>query len=334
MTHPPSSRKDPRKPGTSRFWLFAPFIILITLAAGYYVFWDYLGKRILTEVKKAGLNYTSAQQTGFPTKLSIVLDKPTYQDASFEWGAGSIDVNLMPFNDEHAIVIFSDQHEVGLSLGDLTIDFAENIASAKLGIDGLKQIDLTLSEAKILGKMGYVSLDASAQNNEVHIRRNPEVTQQADFIYESDAIRLGSRANIDTLKLEADFPMDWLQVPNQWALDLRAGKSVNIRSLDIIDRDLDLTMHGTIGVDAQDRLLGKLKMQANSLRALFDRLQALGIVKAKAVRELNSLSRLSQLFAGKADTKAKINLEFKDGKSYLGKIPIGPAPRMPLPEKR
>ncbi len=333
MPQEPADKHSSPKRGSSRFWLFTPFVILIALAAGYYFFWGYLGKRILTEMQTAGLNYASAQLNGFPTKLSLILEKPNYKDASIKWDVDSIDVNLMPFNDEHAIVMVYGQHNIGLSLGDFTIDFAQNMASAKFGMQGLKQIDLTLQDAKIDGRMGYVNLDASAKNNEVHIRRSPEFDDRADFVYQSDTIQLGSQGNIDTLNLEAEFPMDWLQVPHQWALDLRAGKTINITNLNIKDRDLDLTMRGAIGIDGQDRLLGKLKIQANSMRALLERLQGLGIIKAKAVRELNGLSRLSSLFGGKSDTKAKLSLKFEDGRAYLGKIPIGSSPRMPLPKK-
>lgn len=322
---------------TSRFWLFAPLIGLTILATGYFAFWQWTADFIISNLKSAGLNSTTTQSSGFPARLSLVLSEPNYHDASFAWKSKQLRLDLMPFSRQQAVLKAEGTHRLTLATGTVMIDHALNTASARVDASGLARADVVLERPVFSGQLGRVNLNMATEACEVHFRRSPDNAEIADLAVTSKGIRMGRQTALDIFDLEATTPMSWFMEPEQWVTDLRAGKLVNITNVHVSRKGLSIQGSGAVGADRNDKLVGAIKLQVNDLSLFLDLLRELGIVNGSVRKQIEVVQGVSGLFKAltgdQQGIKLKLDFEFRDGMSYLAKIPLGPAPRLPLPPR-
>jgi hypothetical protein len=320
---------------TSRFWLFAPFVVLALLTGGYFLFWQWTADFILTNLKSAGLNAATTQRSGFPARLSFVLSEPTYRDPSLEWRTTELRLDLMPFSRQQAVLKADGTHRLTLSTGAVMIDHALNTASARVDTEGLARVDVVLAKPVFSGQLGRVNLNMASQASEIHLRRSPNNAHIANIAVTNKAIRMGRQTALDILDLEAAAPMSWFMSPGQWAKDLRAGTRIDITNLHVSRQGLSIQGDGAIGADRNDKLVGAIKLNVNDLSLFLDLLRELNVIDGKSRKQIELVQGISGLFKAltgdQKTVKLKLDLEFRDGMSYLAKIPLGPAPRLPLP---
>ncbi|MEC7266318.1 MAG: DUF2125 domain-containing protein, partial [Pseudomonadota bacterium] len=72
---------------------------------------------------------------------------------------------------------------------------------------------------------------------------------------------------------------------------------------------------------------GKLDMDVVNLGALFELLEDAGLTRKRDRSRLMLLAQLSSAFSGKSRDRLQVPLRFRQERSFIGPIDVGPAPR-------
>lgn len=327
----------PKSTKKSRVWLFAPFVGLAILFGLYFAFWQWSSGLIVTNLDAAGLKSATTKTSGFPARMSFVLAQPRYQDESLTWQTETLRLDLMPFSQQQAVLKADGPHKFKLSTGTVIIDYALNTASARVDLEGLARADAVLQEPVFSGKLGRVNLNMATLASELHLRRSPDGGETADIAITNKGIRMGRQTALDMMDLDLATPMSWFMTPGKWVSDLREGKRVALNNIHVSRQGLSIQGNGEIGSDKNDALTGQIMLQVNDLSLFLNLLQELGVINSRIEKQIEVVQGVSNFWKNlsgeKAAVKLKLNLEFRDGTSYLAKIPLGPAPRLPLPPK-
>ncbi len=317
---------------SSRFWLFAPFIGLVVLTGIYGAFWRHLSDVIPQRIEQAGITFDTLKAHGFPARLSFDVENPHYQDQAIRWTTAAMRLDLMPYNAQKAVLKFFDPHEITTTLGKIHISHSQNIASLDVTLKGVRQFDFILSDPQISGALGRVSVKARADKMALHARRNPTQPQQADIAMTTQQIKFGKSESYTEMTLKAALPYKWLTGNTHWARDLHAGQMMDITSFELKQNAFNITARGRLGADAQSRLSGRLTLDVSDLNQFVDLLARHNIINERMRRDILLVNGFAQFF-GTTDrqTKISIPLHFENGHTSLANIPIGPAPRIPLP---
>ena len=107
MVEPSTSRKK------SRFWLYAPFVLLLILVGAWTAYW-FIAKGQLDKgidewiaaerANGAELEYSSKSLGGFPYRFELVVNDPIYQPAGApRWEGEQLRLVMQPWNWQHVI---------------------------------------------------------------------------------------------------------------------------------------------------------------------------------------------------------------------------------------
>lgn len=108
---------------------------------------------------------------------------------------------------------------------------------------------------------------------------------------------------------------------------LPALQQLTIRDLHLSWGRLDLRATGKLDVDARGFAAGRLDLTANNWRDMIDVAEQGGMIGQTLAGTLRVGLGLMAQMSGKRDS-VEIPLEFADGQTRLGPIPVGPAPRL------
>lgn len=331
---PNHQNNQPNTPSrrTARFWLFFPFTAFLLAAAVYYLIWIYLADSVEKELRSAGLNYESTTRGGFPTRIGLIFQSPQYADTHIQWASDLLQIDLMPYNQQKAVVRLDGTHDISLKNGRLAITHEGNIASARADLNGLSKLDLVLTRPVFDGKLGRVNINAATLGSEIHILRAGEGADHAKLSITNKGLRIGSKTALDRADILAHFPTTWLEQPTQWAQDLNNGSTINIVEGIFAMNDLLFKVTGQLGADQNKTLNGKLNLEVNDLKEFVKLLGDLGVITKRESKDLQILSGVTRLFRSTRsnDQPIKIKLTFKNGKTYLEHIDIGAAPKLPI----
>ena len=166
----PSAPQDSKPP--SRLWIYIPFILFALLCAAYSGYWFFAKGKIdegidtfITEQRAAGaeLTFSSKRLGGFPFRFALTVDdlKFANPDAGFDWRGEKLQINMLPWNFNHAILRSSGRNEISLGNGqDYTAIIGQKSAlSLNWDRDGIQEGGLTLDEADLITAQGDFSLD-------------------------------------------------------------------------------------------------------------------------------------------------------------------------------
>lgn len=249
---------------SSRFFLYAPFVLVVAVAAGAMLLWFQASsgwsKRIVAmnghEIAPGiTLSYSSKTIGGFPFRVDTVFKNFKISVA----GAG------MWQSDEFAMHALTYGHGQAVfeSAGNQIFTWGKNNrfifvpgsvrASAVLNGDALSRFDLV-----------FVALDSktiTAGRGEIHMRRNPS-SDAVDLAFSGDSIHLPDRPkNISHFRLVAHItpraPLNPLLAgETHWQTATEAWRNINGHvALDAIDLDGE-TGSGVLTLDGQHRLFG------------------------------------------------------------------------------
>ena len=102
---------------------------------------------------------------------------------------------------------------------------------------------------------------------------------------------------------------------------------VEVRKLAVAWGELDLSGSGTLVADADGYAEGRLDLRARNWRLMLDVAEASGGLNPTVASAVRAGLGLLAGFGGDADTLS-VPLDFGDGRTRLGPIPLGPAPRL------
>jgi hypothetical protein len=305
---PSHQNNEPNIPSRriARFWLFFPFIALLLVSAIYYSIWLYLADSIEKELRSAGLNYESVTRGGFPSRIGLIFQSPQYADTHILWTSDLLQIDLMPYNQQKAVVRLDGAHDISLKNGRVGINHEGHIASVRADLDGLSKLDLVLTRPVFDGKLGRVNINAATLGSEIHILRAGEGADHAKLSITNKGLRIGTRTALDRADILAHFPTAWLEQPTKWAQDLNNGSTINIVEGIFALNDLLFKVTGQLGADQNKTLSGQLNLEVNDLKEFVKLLGDLGVITKRESKDLQI------------------------GKTYLEHIDIGAAPKLPI----
>lgn len=316
----------------ARFWLFFPFIALMVLSLGYYLLWTFIAQNIQKDITAAGLGYTHVAQGGFPSRIGFIFSAPKYEDNNIAWRSTSLQIDLMPYNQEKAVVRLDGPHEFQLKNGYLKIVHGGNIASARADLNGLSRLDMVIKAPVFSGRMGLVNINAATKDSELHILRGEHATDLAKVSITNTDLRLGTKTTLTSADLLLNIPNAWLEDATRWTRDLNNGNKIDIVDAKFIHNALTFNLSGRLGADPNKALNGQLDLRINSLDEFIGLLSVLNVIDRRHTKSLQMLGTFGKFLGDRASQSSaiKMTLEFKRGTVFLEGIAIGAAPKLPI----
>jgi len=106
-----------------------------------------------------------------------------------------------------------------------------------------------------------------------------------------------------------------------------AGARVNIDKLTLERRNVTLLGKGGLRFANDGHMAGQLDFDVVNLVALLETLEEFGLADRRERKRLLFLAGLASALTGKTGDRLSVPLIFKNGRSYIGPLEIGAAPR-------
>lgn len=281
------------------------------------------------------IGYDDLSVAGFPNRFDTTIDAPrvTSPDGSFGWSAPFVQVFALSWRPNHLIAVAPNEMTFDLAPGTLAVTSTDLRASAALSLSTQPELLRATVAGTGLATAG-LGLDATLETGQLAMRQ------------------AGGEGEYDVaLALAALRPGEALRA----AIDPFATLPPVVGALDV---DIHATLDGPLGAGAAPRLLaldlrgarlawGDLRAEATG-RVTFDPagvpegVVSLDVAGWQAALRLAASAgalppeRLPLVTAGLAgmaaeDGRVTLDLTLEGGEMRLGPIPLGPAPRLPVP---
>ena len=286
--------------------------------------------------------YSDLSVRGFPNRFDttftdLALADP---DTGWMWEAPFFQLLALSYKPTSVIAVFPPESQLATPQGTLALATPDLRASLSLS----PAPRLPLDRARLVGTDLRVA-GAGETLDLTTLRLAAERLPAAEAGYHLGALvegmdlpdallaRLGQRVALpeamDSLRIDADVTFD-----RPWDLDAieRARpqpRRIALRLAEAAWGPLGLAATGELTVDPQGVPTGTLSLKAENWRDMLRLAVAAGALgegmAATAERGLGLIANLS----GRPDT-LNVSLEFRDGGTFLGPVPLGPAPRLIL----
>jgi hypothetical protein len=316
----PSAPPQPKR--AKRFWLFAPYVLLLVLILGWSAYWWAASARLrhgletcAEQAKKQGyvVQWSSLQVNGYPFRLRVVLIGPKLADSA-GWGlsATRLEAMALAYSPDRWVLaapqglIFSRPGK-----GDVAVS-GKMIRASLAAVDtpqpryAFEGDNLTLAPAQGATPPAFATIDR------LELDLQPGPNDQALFYVKLDGGVVRPEAGIAKLASGKPFSLTWdarltrlsaLRGSN-WPGALQAWRNAG-GSMTVADAALGIGglafkgQGGPLSVDPDGRLKGEVPLKLDAGQAPNQALlQALGLL-------------------------GPVLLSFKDGHASIGPIPVG-----------
>ncbi|MEM9578461.1 MAG: DUF2125 domain-containing protein [Pseudomonadota bacterium] len=181
----------------------------------------------------------------------------------------------------------------------------------------------------------------AAQGLTLRLRQNEDLALAYDLTFEAPAFQPGTIPR-SALRIPADWPLafDTLSLDATVVFDRVIDRAIieearpqptrlDLRVLEAVWGTLLLRASTDLNVSPDGRLTGDLSLQARNWRGLLDLADAAGTVPPALLPQIESVLQALAQGTGNPDT-IDVTLSLRDGRAFLGFIPLGPAPRIIL----
>ncbi|WP_417604739.1 DUF2125 domain-containing protein [Primorskyibacter flagellatus] len=278
--------------------------------------------------------YQSLQVRGFPNRLDatfteLVLANP---ENGTVWRAPLFQILMLSYKPDHAILVWPHSQTLTLSGTDWTIDSDRMRASVILEGDATQSLSRANFEAEVLNLTSDQGAAAMAALNIALADTGPELYRvtasatgyapggplPADLPLPDNLSAL--RADL-TVALNAPLGLTTLEAspPRPTRLDLRLAEA--------IWGGLELKLAGAADVTASGHLDGQMTVRAVNWREMMHLSSISGTLPQGVAGMLEQALDLASNLSGNKNT-LDLTLDFKRGRTWLGMIPLGSAPRL------
>lgn len=311
-----------------RFWLFAPFIGLLALGLVTFGLWHLAAGRLSDELTAAGLSWQDAQRHGYPARVSLDIDRPAWRDRDRQWQNRALSITMMPFQGGHAIVDFLGAHEIKTKAGEATLAHQGNLASIVADRGGLKRASFEVEQPRLTMRLKGVDEAAlfSATKLGLHGMRHDQAGRyNVALVLKQLSLPTGlgraAEKKIPRLDMVGVVPQAFLQD------GAAAGQTLVLDRLTMERDALTLIARGTIKLGADGFVKGRLDLEAIQLEALIDLLEEFDLISARDRAKWLFFGGLGAALGGNPQDRLSVPLQFKGGRTALGPLDLGPAPR-------
>ena len=306
---------------SSRIWLFAPFVALFALGVGFFFLWSYGGDEIEARLGAENITWKNVVRAGFPARMTMDFTEMGWQGEKLNWSVPALRFTVMPFETDHAVVDFSSPHRLATNFAKLRLDHDGNLASLVLDTQGLVRASFTFTKPQMRIATKKETLVLSGDDVALHVRRARDNAARTDIALRTGRIEGDARLGISRGELDIDTPQSWLTGTPA------AGDLVGIDKFIIVRDALTFRGSGRLKLAANGFVDGKLDMDVVNLGALFELLEDAGLTRKRDRSRLMLLAQLSSAFSGKSRDRLQVPLRFRQARSFIGPLDVGPAPR-------
>ena len=304
-----------------RIWLFAPFIALFALGVGFFFLWSYAGDEIETRLGAENITWKNVVRAGFPARMTMDFTEMGWQGEKLGWSVPALRFTIMPFETDHAVVDFSSPHGISTNFAKIRLAHSGNLASLVLDKQGLLRASFTLTKPQMRVTTRNETITLTGDDVALHIRRKPDNAARADIALRTGRIGGDERLGVSRSELDINTPQSWLTGTPA------AGDIVGVDKFIIVRDALTFRGSGRLKLAANGFVDGKLDMDVVNLVALFDILEDAGLTRRRDRGRLMLLAQLSSAFSGKSRDRLQVPLRFRQARSFIGPLDLGPAPR-------
>lgn len=328
----------------SRFWLFAPFVVLLIAATFWSGYWLWLKGQTVRQLdaassqfRKAGyeLAWREPRVGGYPFRLDVtLLDLRLADPSGWALEVPKFEAEAFAFSPDHWVMAAPGGLTVfrpaggGVTVNGKVLRASLNNIKATPPSFSLEGSDLVFTPSP--GAKPFAL--ARAQHLEFHLRPGPD--EQGAVLFKLQ----GGRATVESLlgRVAGDGPVsvisDSLMTKSGslrgqgWAAAVRAwtsrGGTLSVRQAGLTAGSAVLGVQsGTLGADADGLLSGKIKISARGVPLFLSALAQDGLISPLAAMSANAVAVANR------DT-GNLTITFQAGRTTLGPVALGPAPRV------
>lgn len=332
-------------------WLAWTFAALLILAAAYGFWWRFSAGVLKDTLNAFRLNgagngveasWDAMSLSGFPLRLRATLENPRYanNEARFSWKATGLSIETLPWSvSQFTLMAHGRQHvELGPSL---TVSGEAKESGVSLSFDdrGLpKQLDVAAqgADATVRGLNGE-AVGIKGDILAAHWRMDPDDTDLNDgrdydvavngTVVKLTGVELPFGPEIHDLRLEVTLRGVPALQGIDGAMDLVSwrllGAPLTVRRLTFVSGGVDIQGAGELTTGPDGTLEGQLNLTIGGLDKIVNMLSARGAIPPEA----RSTLFVTSTMLSATGAKVPMPLAFKGGKTFLGPVLIGPAPR-------
>lgn len=343
---PPLPDPDPaRKP--RRFWLYAPFVLLLVAAAAWSAGWVYLSGEAAKQMDAEAGRFRAAGYDiawrdrfigGYPFRLDVTLTDARLREPS-GWALAAPRLEAEAF--VHALGHWVFATPEGLTF-TRPVGGAVEVKAALLHAS-LHDLDRRLPSFSFEGaKLNFTPAPgaqpfalSAADHVELHLRPGPD--DQGAVLFKLE----GGKARLSGLfaRMAGDKPISivwdslltrmsgfqgsgWHDAARAWS---QGGGTIQVRQAGITAGDALIgAQSGNLGVDSDGRLSGALDVTLREAPRALNAMAEQGTIAPETAMAAAAVAQARQ--AG--DEAARATLTFQAGRTTLGPVALGPAPRI------
>ena len=282
--------------------------------------------------------------TGFPNRFdSIFTDlELSNPQGGWTWSAPNFQILALSYKPNHIIAVWPGEHTYSTSLGTTTIASEVFRGSVIFKPDtalSLDRVQLEIEDVTLTNSAGW---DAAATETSIAFFANPDPDLPSNtYDLYVKALEFSPptawRAMIDEDALLADTipevvldaALSYERPWDRFAVERTNPRltRMNIRNLRFVWGEAKLTGTGSIDITPAGKIDGTLSLQAENWRELLDIIIAAELLPVEFATALDKGLTFLAMLSGNPES-IEIPLRFANGLSYIGAIPIGPAPRV------
>ena len=338
-----------RKP--SRFWLYAPYVLLAVAAALWSIFWVWEKRQVVNRMdaaaeraKGAGyeIAWASREIGGYPFRLDVTLtDARISEPSGWALRAPRIEAEAQAFAPTSWLIAATKGLTVVRPVGGPVNVSGERIRASlthpgarppSLSFEGVKLAFATpLEAARPFWLVG-------ADRVEFHLRAGPDdeggvflslaggkARPSSLFARLAGEKPVSGEWNSTLSKMSVFTGRDWPDAVRRWSA---GGGKMTVRNGNLTAGDALIAVNsGTLAAGADGRLSGALNVSLRQAPAALAAMGEFGLLPPETAAAASLVARARQ---GEGDA-ARAALTFQAGQATLGPIAVGPAPKVYTP---
>ncbi|MEQ3625091.1 MAG: DUF2125 domain-containing protein [Celeribacter sp.] len=322
-------------------------IVLAALWSGYWVLGKTALQRGLAQIESSAqggidLSWTDATVRGYPNRFDTTLDGVQVKDSAghWTWEAPFFQIMALSYKPHHLIAVWPDTQRVIVPGQALTLTSDAMRGSAVFE----PETDLTLNRAQLVVDAPRVTsdLDWTVSADRALLAARPAMGEDdariRDVALELDALSLPPQVTallggadlprrIETLSADMEITFDQPWTRHSLQGPVPQAQRITLRDATLNWGDVQITGTGDIDIRDDGRPEGELDLSAKGWRKLLDIATQAGLLPADQARTIASAAGF---FAGGSE-RLSLPLSFRNGRTYLGPVPLGPAPILRQP---
>ena len=277
--------------------------------------------------------------TGYPNRADLVVTALDLADPGegWSWQAEELQVLALSYKPHHVIAVLPGEQVVATPYDAIRV--TSDLLRGSVIFRPTPRLELDHSTFEIegmrlAGDSGWTAgigkaILATRQAGGTPFAHDVAFDAQGLALPPATTERIGGvlPAEIGQVGLDATLAFD-----RAWDRPAIEGENpvlegVEVRDLTLTWGKLDLRGRGTLGIDAEGFAEGRLDLRARNWREMLDVAETAGMLDPTLAGAVRAGLDLIARFGGDGET-LNVPLDFSGGRTSLGPIPLGPAPRL------